>query len=967
MITLLENQSSVWMQSLGWALLHSLWEIAAVVAALVLILGLMRHCSANLRYVTACVGLLTAALLPIGTYCFLCMRSAPEVSDGEVLAGRSLQTPRTTPRQSAERSDAGVSRSGPLPEGSAGTEEPIFKATDRRTSRAALPGNGVAATAQHEPRESEDFVSVLSEPSPADGASTSLPRRVTHRLSAWMPWCVMAWLLGVFMLSVWHLGGWLIVQRLKRFGTTSASKELTACVARLSRQIGLNRSVSVLQSRLVDVPIVIGWLRPVVLVPASIITGLPPAQLDAMLAHELAHIRRHDYLVNLLQTVAETLLFFHPGVWWISRRIRIEREYCCDDVAVAVGGSKVDYAETLTALEERRAAPGFAVALTSGQRNWIALARVRRVLGLSDHESCRWRNSSAGSLAALVLVSTLIGYVALAGESDQGAVEKSEGDRTGRAERFKETIDDFRLSIWYRGREAKKHYHLALHVSAAAPKGGSPFGGAGHDSSDEVHWTARIDNNQATEIIEYLKSGGFLNRARNVHGHRMEPCAFPGVVLLAEGPDNFKLIKEIRPPDAALKRVEGLRALLDDKAVEATNMLLAQLREAPAASIHNHFDLGLVVSATVWHAPKGNFRSKDTTSFVTHDPELIGELVNHLKRLPASGSVHKKFPNDIEQRRIELESDDDRLRQLTIFGDTLRSPQTEGGSFYGKAEHADVEKRFVELIRTRFKPRPIDTRHAAVYTKHRANGKAIAGGNEDRPAYHWSFDDKNVLDHMREVPGRVVGNVTFQDGILGKAAVIKDDSTRIDIQSPSLNLDGWEQVTVSMWCKMTGYSTYGRVLSRAEGNEGCGVALHVGGMLGSWVAGGFWVFLEDGSHLVIRPDTFRKNVKPHPKVGVWYHLVGTYDGKQIRFYVNGQPDGQQPAATPNLRIRDLPDARLVIGRAAQSPKYDHWRDTYFPGLVDELTIWKRALSPEEVKLLYEETRQKAKTAAGTSE
>lgn len=250
---------------------------------------------------------------------------------------------------------------------------------------------------------------------------------------------------------------------------------------------------------------------------------------------------------------------------------------------------------------------------------------------------------------------------------------------------------------------------------------------------------------------------------------------------------------------------------------------------------------------------------------------------------------------------------------------------------------------------------------------HGANGNAAAGGSENGPAYHWSFDEKNALDYVREVQGRVVGNVTFEDGVLGKAAVLKDDSTRIDIQSPSLNLDGWEQVTVSMWCKMNGYSTYGRVLSRAKGNEGCGVALHVGGRLRSWVAGGFWVFLEDGSHLVIRPDTFRKNVKPQPKVGVWYHLVGTYDGKQIRFYVNGQSDGQQSAAKPNLRIRDLPDARLVIGRAAQSPKYDHWRDTYFPGLVDELTIWQRALSPDEVKLLYEETRQKAGTAASRLE
>ena len=90
------------------------------------------------------------------------------------------------------------------------------------------------------------------------------------------------------------------------------------------------------QSSLVDVPTLVGWIRPAIVVPASVLTGLTPAQLDAILTHELAHIRRHDYLVNLFQSAVETLLFYHPAVWWLSRRIRIERELCCDDIVVAV-------------------------------------------------------------------------------------------------------------------------------------------------------------------------------------------------------------------------------------------------------------------------------------------------------------------------------------------------------------------------------------------------------------------------------------------------------------------------------------------------------------------------------------------------------------------------------------------------------------------------------------------------------
>src|SRR5207245_11316893 len=95
------------------------------------------------------------------------------------------------------------------------------------------------------------------------------------------------------------------------------------------------------RSALVEVPTLIGWLRPVVLLPASTLAGLSPAQLEALLAHELAHVRRLDYLVNLGQTTAETLLFYHPAVWWVSHRMPVERAHCCDDAAGAGGRAAV--------------------------------------------------------------------------------------------------------------------------------------------------------------------------------------------------------------------------------------------------------------------------------------------------------------------------------------------------------------------------------------------------------------------------------------------------------------------------------------------------------------------------------------------------------------------------------------------------------------------------------------------------
>ena len=123
---------------------------------------------------------------------------------------------------------------------------------------------------------------------------------------------------------------------------------------RLAHRLGLPPPRHVVESALVDVPTVVGWLRPAILLPIAALASLTPAQVEAILAHELAHIRRHDYAVNLLQTIVETLLFYHPAVWWLSQRIRVEREHCCDDIAIAVCGDPLGYAQALAELETWR-------------------------------------------------------------------------------------------------------------------------------------------------------------------------------------------------------------------------------------------------------------------------------------------------------------------------------------------------------------------------------------------------------------------------------------------------------------------------------------------------------------------------------------------------------------------------------------------------------------------------------------
>ena len=135
--------------------------------------------------------------------------------------------------------------------------------------------------------------------------------------------------------------------------------------------------VTLLESCLAEVPVVIGYLRPVILMPVGLLAGLPAGQIESILLHELAHIRRHDYLVNLLQIVVESLVFYHPAVWWISGVMRTERENCCDDLVVATQGDAFGYAAALTALEQNRGAAREAVLAATGGS---LVKRVRRLL-----------------------------------------------------------------------------------------------------------------------------------------------------------------------------------------------------------------------------------------------------------------------------------------------------------------------------------------------------------------------------------------------------------------------------------------------------------------------------------------------------------------------------------------------------------------------------------------------------------
>ena len=204
-----------------------------------------------------------------------------------------------------------------------------------------------------------------------------LERVLNHSLPAVLGfWCA-----GMLALLCRLNLGLMGTRKIKSLAVESASAEIVHVLRALRTELGIERAVELLNSARVQAPTLIGWLKPAILLPFGCMTGLSTVQIEAILAHELAHIRRHDYLVNLFQSMMECVLFYHPAVWWVSNQVRREREHCCDDLAVAVCGDRLAYAKALSFLEERRSPiPAGAFGATGG----VLKMRIERLLGLNQ-------------------------------------------------------------------------------------------------------------------------------------------------------------------------------------------------------------------------------------------------------------------------------------------------------------------------------------------------------------------------------------------------------------------------------------------------------------------------------------------------------------------------------------------------------------------------------------------------------
>jgi beta-lactamase regulating signal transducer with metallopeptidase domain len=194
----------------------------------------------------------------------------------------------------------------------------------------------------------------------------------------WLPAILVVWILGAGLAAARIAAGLIRSRRLRMASRASVAGPLSELMGRLEGTLGISQNIDLLVSPGTRIPVVTGWRRPAILLPPSAVQDLSPEEMETILAHELAHIRRRDFPVNVAQAAVEALLFYHPVVWWVSRQVRREREHCCDDIALRVSGSPLACAKALTALEERRssAVPILSPAASRGDLTM----RIRRLL-----------------------------------------------------------------------------------------------------------------------------------------------------------------------------------------------------------------------------------------------------------------------------------------------------------------------------------------------------------------------------------------------------------------------------------------------------------------------------------------------------------------------------------------------------------------------------------------------------------
>ena len=546
------------LRTLGWTLLHFIWQGAGLAALFAVATAVCR--SSTARYALAVSALVLMMVSPVITFTWLRAPSNPAVRTGA--GGAST---------------------------SAGTS-------------------------------TRNAIALSSSLAPVAESRTVQPSA--------MLWLVEAWFLGVLLLSLRTAGGLFLIERMRRKEVKPVGGELYERCLALQRGMGLDRVIQYCECHGLDAPAVLGWFRPVVLLPVRALTGLTEQQIEAVIAHELAHIRRLDCFVNLFQMAAETLLFYHPAVWWVSQGIRAERENCCDDEAISLCGDAVSYARALTLMEEWRTAPRLMMA---ANRSPLA-QRVVRVLGW---DGARGRTRVAGLAASFVC---LVGAL-LAGNAFLGVAHAALGaGASSRQEQGSGSV------IVVRPEPAAAKERTA---QAAKPSGTAAAKTQTNKNKDQQ--TASDDLNKKQSYLDAMEAAGFKNLtvdeliAMKIQGVTPEYVREIHELGLQPTPDE---LVGLRVQGITSEYVREMRAF--DSNLNIDELIGMKVQGVTSEYIREFHDLGLQPSADdlmglkVQGVTPGYVKEMRATGLKPNTDELIGMKVQgitpeYVKSMQAAG------------------------------------------------------------------------------------------------------------------------------------------------------------------------------------------------------------------------------------------------------------------------------------------------------------------------------------------
>ena len=413
----------------GWSLLHFLWQGALIALVVWGALALVTSKKPNIRYAISCCGLLAMAISPIVTMYVI---SGYQAVNTRVAVNTSLVSDQPTLENINSKAPP-LSQNLPSDNANAfKNANPIEAVTDRLDEDSAATN------------ETQTTVGTI-------------PETLIRLVSPMIPHLALIWTACVSMLSLKLIVCWFRVRKIQTSGTLIDDPKLTALLERLKTQLKMNFAVPLRESIEVNSPMVIGWLKPVILFPASAISGLNEQQLSAILIHELAHIRRADYLVNVCQSIIETLLFYHPAVWWLSNRIRLEREHCCDDLAVQISGDKRNYVTALLQLEQSCATDGtFALSSNGGD----LVQRVARMLDRDRNST--GRSSWIAAFTAVAIVGAIFAGLWLDTSSAQANSIQEKDETTETVEPTEDESEVRKIKVLVKTPDGKPLFNASI-------------------------------------------------------------------------------------------------------------------------------------------------------------------------------------------------------------------------------------------------------------------------------------------------------------------------------------------------------------------------------------------------------------------------------------------------------------------------------------------------------------------------